>query len=166
MLPLFLIPAAILQVPAGAAFDVTEVSPGILVLRGAPNAATYAAMKEAHITHVVNLRQDGEPGFDFAAESNAINALGISYIRLAMGRTPSKDDLDLFRMIIGDLPASAKVLVHCGTGNRAAGALCAWLVLDKGRKLEEAVAIAKQAGLSNPETEGAVRKYLGLKMKS
>lgn len=165
MLPLILLPALMLQAPASA-LDATEIQPGIFVLKTGPTLATYAALKNARITHVVNLRRDGEEGFDSDGESIALNAAGVAYIRLAVGKAPSRDDLDLFRMILGDLPRGAKVLVHCGDGNRAAGALCAWLVLDRGLKLEAAMALSKQAGLALPETEGAVRKYLGGKLKS
>ena len=143
-----------------------EVQPGFFVLKTAPGPVTYAALQKAGITHVVNLRRDGEHGFDSDRESAEVTAAGALYVRLAIGKSPSRDDLDLFRMILGDLPSSAKVLVHCGDGNRAAGALCAWLVLDKGLKLEEAMALSKQAGLALPETEKAVRKYLGGKLKS
>jgi hypothetical protein len=38
-----------------------------------------------------------------------------------------------------------------------------WLVLDKGMPVEEAMRIAKVAGLQFPETEDAVRRYLASK---
>ena len=166
MLPLLFLPALIVNASSAVIPDAMEVHPGFFVLKTAPGPATYAALKKAGITHVVNLRRDGEHGFDSDRESAEVTATGAAYVRLAIGKAPSKDDLDLFRMILGDLPSSAQVLVHCGDGNRAAGALCAWLVLDKGLKLEDAMTLSKQAGLALPETEGAVRKYLGTKMKS
>ncbi|MBP7617627.1 MAG: hypothetical protein KA743_03885 [Geothrix sp.] len=48
-------------------------------------------------------------------------------------------------------------------GNRAAAAICPWLVLDKGMPVEEALRIAKLAGLQLPETEAAVRGYIASK---
>ena len=57
----------------------------------------------------------------------------------------------------------AKVLLHCSNGNRAAAAICPWLVLDKGMPVEEALRIAKLAGLQLPETEAAVRGYIASK---
>jgi protein tyrosine phosphatase (PTP) superfamily phosphohydrolase (DUF442 family) len=161
-----LVPALLLQVPSAVIPDAVEVHSRIFVLRTAPTQATYNALNQAGITHVVNLRRDGEPGFDAAQESEALNAAGVTYVRLAIGKTPTRDDLDLFRMILGDLPRGAKVLVHCGNGNRAAGALCTWLVLDKGLKLDAALELSRQAGLANPDTEGAVRKYIESKLKS
>jgi hypothetical protein len=38
-------------------------------------------------------------------------------------------------------------------------------VLDKGLSLEEALRIAREAGLRLPETEEAVRRYLGSRVK-
>jgi len=55
------------------------------------------------------------------------------------------------------------VLIHCNDGNQAAAVACTWLVLDKGMPLEEALRISKNAGLKFPETEEAMRRYLGSK---
>jgi hypothetical protein len=52
------------------------------------------------------------------------------------------------------------VIFHCNNGNRAAAAVCPWLVLDKGVPYPEAIRIAKSAGLQMPETEEAVRRYV------
>lgn len=166
MLPLLFVPALLLQVSSTVIPDAVEVHSRIYVLRTAPTQATYQALNPAGITHVVNLRRDGEPGFDPAQESEALNAAGVSYVRLAIGKVPSRDDLDLFRMILRDMPRGARVLVHCGNGNRAAGALCTWLVLDRGLKLDAALDLSRQAGLANPDTEGAVRKYIESNLKS
>lgn len=161
----FLVPVLLLQVPAAAIPDGMEVFPGVFLLKSQPTADTYAALKKAGISHVVNLRRDGEPGFDAAAEAAELQAIGVAYLRIPMGRTPTSGDLDQFRKVLGGLPPEARVLLHCASGNRASGALCAWLALDKGRKLEDAMAASKQAGLANTETETAIRKYIESKVK-
>jgi protein-tyrosine phosphatase len=66
----------------------------------------------------------------------------------------------ILRAFLMDLPKGAKVLLHCSDGNRAAAVICPWLVLDKGMPIEEAMRIAKTAGLQFPETEEAVRRYI------
>jgi len=86
--------------------------------------------------------------------------MGIQYLRYAVSKTPPAGDFDFLREFIRDLPRGSKVLLHCSDGNRAAAVVCPWLVLDKGLPVEEALRIAKNAGLQLPETESAVRKYL------
>ena len=131
-------------------------------MKEAPNEATFAALKAAKITHVVNLRRDGEPGFFLDRDTSAVLNLRIAYQRLALTTTPSKDDLELFAMILGSFPGDARVMVYCSDGNRTGGALCVWLVKDKHLKYEAALALAKQVGLREPETEAAVKRALGI----
>lgn len=160
MLPILFLPAFVLAAPAPVVPDAIQVHPRVWVLKVAPTAATYAALKGAGITHVINLRRDGEPGFEMEAENNAMMAAEIVYIRLAMGRSPTTGDLDLFRSVLKDLPAKARVLVHCGNGNRAAAAVCGFLVVEEGMNPEKALVLAREAGLSAPETEKALQAYL------
>ncbi|HJU84102.1 MAG TPA: hypothetical protein VJ600_07810 [Holophagaceae bacterium] len=155
-----LIPALLLLAAPGVP-DALELTPGVYVLEGAPTAATYASLRSAKISYVINLRRDGEPGFDPGEESAALGALGVNYIRLAIGKAPARADLDLFRSILRDLPKNARILVHCGDGNRASAAVCAFLVLDRGMKADTALAEARTSGLRLPETERALRRYLG-----
>jgi hypothetical protein len=91
--------------------------------------------------------------------------LGVQYTRYSVGKVPPPGDFDFLRTFLNGLPRGAKVLIHCSNGNRAAAVVCPWLVLDKGVPLEVAVKVAKSAGLQLPETEGAVRSYLGSKGK-
>jgi protein-tyrosine phosphatase len=86
--------------------------------------------------------------------------MGVQYLRYALSKAPPAGDFDFIRSILRDLPRGAKVLLHCSNGNRAAAAVCPWLILDKGMPLEDALRTAKLAGLQLPETEAAVRSYL------
>jgi protein tyrosine phosphatase (PTP) superfamily phosphohydrolase (DUF442 family) len=158
-----LLPALVLQAQNPAVPGATEVRPGVFVLRGVPNDATYFAIKVQRITHVVDLRRDGEPNLNCEAESMRMQELGAQYMRYAVGKVPPAADLDFLRAFIKDLPKGSKVLVHCGDGNRAAAVVCPWLVLDKGMHLEEALRVSREAGLQLPETEEAVRRYLSSK---
>ena len=161
-----LLPALVLQAQDSTIPGAMEVRPGIFVLRGAPDDGTCAAIKKQHITHVIDLRRDGEPDLNCQSESVRMQELGIQYLRYAIGKTPPAGDFDFLRTILRDLPRGAKVLLHCSNGNRAAAAICPWLVLDRGMPLEEALRIAKLAGLKLPETEAAVRSYIGSKVKA
>ncbi|WLT33252.1 dual specificity protein phosphatase family protein [Geothrix sp. PMB-07] len=160
---LLLVPALVLQAYDSAIPGAVEVRPGIFVLRGAPDEGTCAAIKAHHISHVIDLRQDGDPNLNSQWESSRLQDLGVQYLRYAINTRPPAGDFDFLRNFIKDLPRGSKVLIHCGDGNRAAAVACTWLVMDKGMPLEEALRISKEAGLQLPETEEAVRRYLNRK---
>jgi protein tyrosine phosphatase (PTP) superfamily phosphohydrolase (DUF442 family) len=158
-----LLPALVLQAQDSAIPGAVEVRSGVFVLRGAPNEETCAAIKRQRVTHVVDLRRDGEPSLNCESESIRMQEIGVQYMRYAVGKVPPAGDFDFLRAFLRDLPRGAKVLLHCNNGNRAAAVVCPWLVLDKGLPVEEAMRTAKGAGLQLPETEEAVRRYLGSK---
>jgi hypothetical protein len=160
---LLLLPALVLQAQDSAIPGAVEVRPGVFVLRSAPNEGTCTAIKKQHITHVLDLRRDGEVNLNCESEASRLQDMEIQYIRYAIGKAPPAGDFDFVRSFLNGLPRGAKVLVHCDDGNRAAAVVCPWLVLDKGLPIEEALRIAKGAGLHFPETEEAVRKYLASK---
>lgn len=160
MFNLLLIPAIVVAAPNPSISGAVEVSPGTFVLSGTLTPEVIQEMKAAKITHVMNLREDGEAGFDAQGECSSLSETGIIYCRVALGRAPTKDDFDLFRMVRKDLPKDSRVLIHCSNGNRAAAAACAYMVLDLKMEAEEALAVARQAGMVRPETEKALRRYL------
>lgn len=158
-----LLPALVLTATESAIPGTVEVRSGVFVLRGAPNEETCVAMKNQHITQVIDLRRDGDPDLNTEWESSRLHGIGIQYMRYAINTKPPADDFDFLRRFIKELPKGARVLIHCGDGNRAAAVACTWLVMDKGMPLEEALRITKAAGLKRPETEEAVRRYIGQK---
>ena len=155
-----LLPALVLQAGESDIPNAVEVRSGVFVLRGAPNEATCAAMKKERITHVIDLRRDDEPDLNCESESSRLHEMGIQYQRYAISKAPPAADFDFLRSILRDLPRGSKVLIHCSNGNRAAAAVCPWLVLDKGMPVGEAMRVAAEAGLKAPETQEAVRRYL------
>jgi protein tyrosine phosphatase (PTP) superfamily phosphohydrolase (DUF442 family) len=158
-----LLPTLVLQAQDSAIPGAVEVRSGVFVLRGTPNDDTCAALKRQRITHVIDLRRDGEPSLNCESESARMQELGVQYLRYAITKTPPPADFDFLRTFLRELPRGSRVLLHCNNGNRAAAAICPWLVLDKGMPVEEALRIAKGAGLQLPETEESVRRYLGSK---
>ena len=155
-----LLPALVLLAQEAGIPGTVEVRPGVYVHRGVPDEATYHALKKQHVTHVIDLRRDGEPGLNCEAEGSRLADLGIQYVRYAITRTPPAGDFDFLRSFLRELPRGSKVLIHCDDGNRASAVACSWLVLDKGMPLEEAVKLSKSSGLKFPETEQALRRYL------
>lgn len=156
-----LLPALVIQAHASDIPGATEVRPGVYVLRGVPTDETFAVLKKNRITHVIDLRRDGEPNLNTELESNRLQDMGVQYIRYAITRTPPPGDFDFLRGFLKALPAGSRVILHCNDGNRASAVACTWLVLDKGMALEEAIRISKNSGLQFPETEQALRRYLG-----
>ena len=159
-LSLLLLPALVLQAQDSVVPGAVEVRAGVFVLKGAPDDATCKTLKRNRFTHVIDLRRDDEPNLNCESESARLQELGIHYQRYAIGKEPPDGDFDFLRTLLRELPRGSKVLFHCSNGNRAAAAVCPWLVLDKGMPVPEAMRIAMDAGLQLPETEAAVRRYL------
>lgn len=155
---LLLLTPAFIQVSAPAIPSAVEARPGVFVVQGAPTPATFAALKAAGVTEVFNLRTSAEGDFTFEREGS--KAAGAAYRTCPMGHEPSAEALDAFRAKLRALPAGARVLVHCASGNRAAAALMAAWVLDQRMPLPEARDLARKAGMKNPGTEAAVVAYI------
>ncbi len=154
-----LLPVLMIQAPMPA-LDAVEVTPGLFIHRSAPRPGTYEALKVARITHVIDVRRDGEPGMNSDIEMEGLARLGILYSRYTVTVAPPKADFEYFRTILRGLPSGSRVLVHCGDGNRASALVCAWLIMDRGFKPEQATKIAHNAGLRRPDTEAALQKFL------
>lgn len=135
-----------------------EIYPGVFVLAGSLEPPTLASLRTSGITHVINLRKPTEG--DFKGEADGLRVIGVEYASCPTDREPSATEIDAFRARMKALPPQARVLVHCATGNRAAGLLMAFWSLDKGLPKVEALALAHKAGLKNPATESAVVAYL------
>lgn len=161
MLPLF--PAALLLIQAPGVPHAVEALPGFLVVQGEPDAATFAALKAAGITAVVNFRTDAEGPFE--TEAHAVGLAGASYGRCPLERVPTDAALDASRKALRELPRGSVALLHCASGNRAAGALYAFLALDRGIAPDKALAVAKEAGLTHAATEAAVTRYIEARLK-
>jgi len=135
-----------------------EIYPGVFVLAGTLEPSTLAFLRTSGITHVINLRKPIEG--DFKGEADGLRVIGVEYSSCPTDREPTTPEIDAFRMRMKALPARAKVLVHCATGNRAAGLLMAFWILDKDLPKTEALVLAHKTGLKNPTTETAVLAYL------
>jgi protein tyrosine phosphatase (PTP) superfamily phosphohydrolase (DUF442 family) len=164
---LILLPALVLalQAPQPAGPPMVEVARGVFVLKGAPTVATYAEIKQRHITRILDLRDDSETVKDAANENTEAQACGAEYQRYAVTRTPPPADFTFVRELLRGAH-NARVLIHCSNGNRAAAIAYAWMVLDKGMKPEEAMRICKEAGLQHPDTERVVEAYVKSQAKA
>ncbi|HJV48988.1 MAG TPA: hypothetical protein VJ549_06915 [Geothrix sp.] len=162
---LILLPALILSPRLAAASDTAipgaiEMRPGIFILKGGATPAIYPALRRQRITHLIDLRRDSEITAGSAFQFPVLQEMKIQYMRYATSHTPPAVDLDFVRTLLNAPPAGSRIVVTCVNGNRAAAAVCPWLVLDQGMAVEEAMAASYRAGLYLPETEVAIRNYL------
>jgi protein tyrosine phosphatase (PTP) superfamily phosphohydrolase (DUF442 family) len=142
-----------------------EVARGVFVLKGAPTAATFAEIKQRHITRILDLRDDTEIAKDATNENTEAQACNAEYQRYAITRTPPPADFTFVRELLRGAN-NARVLIHCSNGNRAAAVAYSWMVLDKGMKPDEAMRICKEAGLQHPDTERVVAAYVKSQSKA
>ena len=166
MLPILLLPALVALAPESVIPGAVEMSPGVFVLKGTPHEGLCEVLKKEHVVRVIDLRRDDEPNLDCESEGSRLQAIGIQYIRYTVGRVPSTPDFDFLRTLLSDLPRGSRGLIHCSNGNRAAAMVCPWLVLERGMSLENALALAREAGMKSPDTEAAVRKYIASKARA
>lgn len=158
---LIFVPALMAQAPEAP--TIVDLGHGVQVLKGAPTATLVEEIKRLHISQVIDFRDDAE--FGSTNVGSAATGAGAAYMRYALNRTPPAGDFEFIREILSGL-RGARVLLLCRDGNRAAAAACPWLVLDKGMHLEDALKLCRQAGLRLPETEEAVRRYIGTQAKA
>lgn len=144
--------------------EAVEMRPGIFILKGGATPAIYSALKRQNITHVIDLRKDSEITPQSAFAITTLQEMKVHYMRYATSRIPPAVDLDFIRALLKDFPKGARIVVTCNNGNRAAAAICPWLVLDQGLPMEEVLLASHQAGLAVPETEEAIRGYLKARM--
>lgn len=160
MRALWLVPALLTAVLGAAIPGALEVRRGNFILKTIPDAACVEALRHEHISHVISICRDGDAGFDANRENRVMADAGIVFSRVGLKRAPTADDFELFRMVRNSLPGNARVAVHCTDGNRAAVVMVAWLAAEGLVKREEALDLARQSGMVQPETEQALLAYL------
>jgi len=109
---------------------------------------------------VINLRTDGEPGFEWEAQK--VESLGLRYVRIPIGGAPDLTRANAQRLddALRDALGQGPVLMHCSSGNRNGALLAlreAWI---RGAAPEAALALGSAAGLTRLEAE--VRRLLDL----
>lgn len=130
-----------------------------LALAAQPDADALAVAREKGAVAVVNLRAPSEQeglGFD---EQRVVQALGMTYTQVPVAG-PEPYDAATLAAIEAAVAAheGELVLVHCSSGNRAAGWLALHLVEGHGMDLAPSLEVARRAGLRSPELEAKVRE--------
>jgi len=119
-------------------------APGV-VMGGQLTADQVRAAKAAGAVTLLDSRDPMEPR---PLDEPAVAAeAGLRYVNIPItGGTLDDPTLERILVVLRD-PASAPVVFHCASGNRVAGALIPYLMLDRGMDEEQAVALAMRAGL-------------------
>lgn len=125
---------------------------------GQPGPADWAALAEAGVRAVVDLRAPQEPrGHD---EATAVRDAGLRYVLLPIVQPYLGDEqFDRFREVMR-AETETPVMVHCATSNRVGGMLLPYFMLDLGYGVEEAVELAQRAGLRSPELATMALDYV------
>lgn len=128
-------------------------------LSGQPDQTGLEVAAAHGVEVVVNLRDPSELEWD---EQSAADGLGLIYYNVPVSRgsdTFSREAMQRIEAIVGE-HRGQKILVHCASGNRAAGWLATHLATQHGLAADEAVAVAREAGMSKVVIESRVRNYL------
>jgi protein tyrosine phosphatase (PTP) superfamily phosphohydrolase (DUF442 family) len=140
----------------GAAESVTRVSR--LWFAGQPDPAGFEAARDSGVGLVINLREPDELDWDEAA---AVESLGMSYASVPIprqGPLPASA-LEEIELLVKEHP-DEQVLVHCASGQRAAGWLATHMVSRHGMETEPALDVARRAGMTSSGMEQRVRDYI------
>ncbi len=134
--------------PSAPAVEVHEV--GRFRFAGQPDEQTLRQQITGDgVGLVVNCRRDSEMERVPFDEAALIDDLGADYARIPMagdaGYSPAQ--VDEFARLVSK--SSGPVLIHCASGGRARTIWTAYLVRYEGKSIDEAIAMARQAGASD-----------------
>lgn len=151
---------------------IQEIAPGVenpgqpleyVATAGQPEEEHLKRLAEAGYKTVIDLRTSEEdPGFD---EVEVVHKAGMEYVNIPVEHeTIDEETLERFRELMKD-PERRPVLVHCSSANRVGALLIPYLVLDEGKRPEEAEEIAAGVGLKSDELKQAALEYVNEKQE-
>ena len=128
-----------------------------LLIAGQPTAKQLKAAAKAGYKTVIDLRPLSEDrGFE---EEKAARKAKLEYANI--GVTPDTLDASTVKYFLTVLSnAERPALIHCSSGNRAAGLYYAWLVMEQGMPEDQALQQARAAGLAAPDLEARVQELV------
>lgn len=128
---------------------------------GQPSEAAFAEFAALGVKTVINIRTEPElasVGFD---EAKVVEAAGMKYVHIPMGRAlPGKDELKQMMDAL-DLQDDAPVLLHCASSNRVGAVWSYYVATRGGLSADSAVVEGKAAGMRAEALETSVRQALG-----
>jgi len=127
---------------------------------GQPTPEQVAQAAKAGFRTVMNLRSDGEPGFDW--EPAAVEAAGMRYVHIPIAGpdTLTRENVERVDAALSEALKNGPVLLHCASGNRIGAVLALRAAWVQGAEPAAALKLGQEAGLTR--LEGATRELLGL----
>jgi uncharacterized protein (TIGR01244 family) len=124
---------------------------------GQPSVAAWPELASAGYHTVVDLRMPDEARDQ--DEPASVRAAGLEYVSIPVSQ-PTLDDatFDTFRELMRD-PARRPIFVHCATSNRVGALLLPYFALDERMPVADALQLAQDAGLRNPELAQIAMDY-------
>jgi uncharacterized protein (TIGR01244 family) len=127
---------------------------------GATDPSAMAELKRQGFAAVINLRLADEKGADLDASRAAAEAAGLRWLHIPFNhRAPDPSAVDAFLAALTD-PANSPVLIHCGSGERAATMWMIKRVLRDGWSVEDALKEAQAIGLKLDSLREFALKYI------
>ena len=141
----------------GSASKVTRIRR--LWIADQPDEAGLRQARESAVSVVINLREPSELSWD---ERTVVESLGMTYYNVPVAREAplSSEQMAEIEEIV-QRHGGQQVLIHCSTANRAAAWLATHLVHEHAMALDDALTVARQAGLTKADAEAKVRSLLG-----
>lgn len=128
--------------------NAAQVTPTLLT-GGQPTADHLRALRGAGIEVVLDVRDPMEPRP--CDEPAVAAACGLEYLNIPVV-SGAIDDAVLERVLdVVRRNAGRPMFCHCSSGNRVAGPLVAWFILDRGMTEEAATEEGMRLGLRTPE---------------
>jgi protein-tyrosine phosphatase len=130
-----------------AARRIDQVNSWLLVGGFVP-APEYGRLREAGVTHVVDLRESEELGEENSPPPPThLEELGISraQVPVANGHAPTLDQLTEARSWLDAQGDDATLYVHCGGGFGRACTMAVGLLVDRGTSLDDALQQVREA---------------------
>jgi len=127
---------------------------------GQPTPEQVEAAARAGFATVINLRTDGEPGFEW--ERALVEKLGMTYVHIPVAGADSltKDTIAKIDAALRAATARGPVLFHCASGNRIGATLALRAAWVDGASPADAYAYGVASGMTR--LADATRGILGL----
>lgn len=153
---------SIRHLQVGATPNVTAFGPD-LYFAGQIAADDIARFAEMGVSTIINLRMQGEMNSLGFAEADLVEAAGMKYVHVPMGRTlPGQEQLDeVLDLITRATAGDGKVVVHCKSANRVGGVWTAFRCERIGLSLEESLAEGRRIGLKSQGLEQELKQRYG-----
>lgn len=116
-----------------------------LITGGQPTARHFEALKAAGLEVVLDIRDPMESRF--FDEPAVVRASGMEYVNVPVVHGYLSDEVMERVLDVVRRNEDRPLLFHCASGNRVAGPMIAYLMLDRGLSEDEAVAAGMKMGL-------------------